>query len=133
VLAGLLLWAQRRRDVVASAGILAVLWAGIVLSFSQSSFGALLVGLAVLAAFRWGWRPVLAAGAAAGVVAVAVVVAAPGLVHLNYKSKHGVNRASSGRLDLIRGGVAMFADRPVWGYGSGSFAKRYRAREKASS
>ena len=54
-------------------------------------------------------------------------------MHLNYKSKHGVNRASSGRLDLIRGGAEMFADRPVWGYGSGSFAKRYRAREKASS
>jgi O-antigen ligase len=113
--------------------VLAVLWAGIVLSFSQSSFAALLLGLAVLAGFRWGWRPVVAAGAAAAVVGLAVVVAAPGLVHLNYTSKNGVNRASSGRFDLIRGGVALFADRPVWGYGSGSFAKRYRAHEKASS
>src|SRR3954452_11653356 len=123
LLAGVLLWAQRRRDVVVGAGVMAVLWAGIVLSFSQSSFAALLLGLAVLAAFRWGWRPVLVTGAAAAVVALAVVVAAPGLVHLNYKSKHGVNRASSGRFDLIRGGVTMFADRPFWGYGSGSFAK----------
>jgi len=133
VLAGLLLWAQRRRDVLVSAGVLAVLWAGIVLSFSQSSFGALLLGLAVLAGFRWGWRPVLTAGAAAAVLGLAVVIAAPGLVHLNYKSKNGVNRASSGRFDLIRGGVSLFAERPLWGYGSGSFAKRYRAHEKASS
>ncbi|MFL5884069.1 MAG: O-antigen ligase family protein [Thermoleophilaceae bacterium] len=133
VLAGLLLWASRRRDVLVTAAMLAVLWAGLVLSFSQSSFGALLLGLGVLAGFRWGWRPVVLAGVGAAVLALAVVVAAPGLVHLNYKSKHGVNRASSGRLDLIRGGAAMFADRPLWGYGSGSFAKRYRAREKASS
>src|SRR5205085_12186480 len=107
-----------------SSAVLAVLWVGLVLSFSQSSFGALLLGLAVLAAFRWSWRPVLAAAGAAAFVALLVVLAAPGLVHLNYKSTHGVNRASSGRLDLIRGGLSMFADRPVWGYGSGSFAKR---------
>jgi O-antigen ligase len=131
--AGVLLWAARRRDVIVSAGALAVLWAGIVLSFSQSSFAALLVGLAVFAVLRWGWRPVLWVAAAAAVVALGVVLAAPGLVHLNYKSKHGVNRASSGRFDLIRGGASMFAARPVWGYGSGSFAARYRAREKASS
>jgi O-antigen ligase len=69
----------------------------------------------------------------AAVAAVAVLVAAPGLVHLDLNAKNGVNRASSGRFDLIKGGAGMFADRPVWGYGSGSFAKRYRAREKASS
>ena len=27
----------------------------------------------------------------------------------------------------------MFVDRPVWGFGSGSFAERYRAREKVGS
>ena len=133
VLGGVLLWAQRRRDVLVLSGALAVLLVGIVLSFSQSSFGALLVGLGVLAAFRWGWRPVLAVSGAAAVVALAVVLAAPGLVHLNYKSSNGVNRASSGRFDLIRGGASMFGARPLWGYGSGSFAKRYREREKASS
>ena len=133
VLGGVLLWAQRRRDVIALSAALAVLLAGIVLSFSQSSFAALLVGLGVLAAFRWGWRPVLAVSGAAAVVALGVVLAAPGLVHLNYRSSSGVNRASSGRFDLIRGGVSMFGARPLWGYGSGSFAKRYREREKASS
>src|SRR3712207_7992053 len=33
--------------------LLAVLWAGLVLTLSQSSFTALLVGLAVLGAVRW--------------------------------------------------------------------------------
>jgi O-antigen ligase len=133
VLAGVLLWARTRRDVVLTACALAVLWAGIVLSFSQSSFGALLAGLAVLAAFRWDWRPVAAAGAAAAVVGIAVVALAPGLVNFDSGSKNDVNRASSGRLDLIGGGIEMFASRPVWGYGSGAFAQTYREREDASS
>ena len=29
--------------------------------------------------------------------------------------------------------LAMFADRPVWGFGSGSFAATYRKRERVSS
>ena len=36
--------------------LLAVLWGGLVLTFSQSSFAALLVGLAVLGAMRWSVR-----------------------------------------------------------------------------
>src|SRR4051794_41793823 len=30
----------------------------------------------------------------------------------------------------MKGGLRMFADRPVYGYGAGSFAERFRAREK---
>ena len=33
----------------------------------------------------------------------------------------------------MSGGLSMFADRPLWGFGSGSFAERYRERERASS
>src|SRR4029453_8302377 len=53
LLAGWLLWARRQREVVAGALLLAVLWCGLVLTFSQSSFIALLVGLAILGAMRW--------------------------------------------------------------------------------
>jgi O-antigen ligase len=130
VLATLLLWPRRTRDVVWVSVLLAVLWGGLVLSLSQSSFAALLVGLAVLAAVRWRARPVIAAVAAALVLLAIVVFAIPGSVHLQGHSAKSLNRATSGRVDLMRGGLRMFADRPLYGYGSGSFAERFRAREK---
>jgi len=130
VLATLLLWSRRRRHVVWVTVLLAALWAGLVLSLSQSSFAALLVGLAVLAAVRWRARPVIAAVVAALAVLAIVVFAIPGSVHLQGHSAKSLNRATSGRVDLMRGGLSMFADRPVYGYGSGAFAERFRAREK---
>ncbi len=130
VLATLLLWTRRTRDVVWVTLLLAVLWGGLVLSLSQSSFAALLVGLAVLAAVRWRARPVIAAAAAALAVLAIVVFAIPGSVHLKGHSAKSLNRATSGRVDLMRGGLSMFGDRPLYGYGSGSFAERFRAREK---
>ena len=130
-LASTLLWARRQRDVLITAAALAVLWAGLVLTFSQSSFAALLVGLLALAALRWDpWRfrwPI----AGAALVAVGLAVAFHGSLHIG--SHRSLNRSSSGRLKLVRGGLSMFADRPLWGFGSGSFAERFREREKVGS
>ena len=71
--------AARSATVVAGALLLAVLWGGLVLTLSQSSFAALLVGLAVLGALRWSVRWALGAVAAAAlVVGVAFVALAPG-------------------------------------------------------
>src|SRR5439155_8749168 len=108
---------------------LAILWGALILSFSQSSFGALLVGLGVLAALRFGLRPVIAVGAVVGVIGLVVVVAAPGLIHLNTKSSRSVDKATSGRIDLMRGGIRMFGDRPLFGFGSGAFSKEFRKSE----
>jgi O-antigen ligase len=130
ILATLLLWQRRTRNIVWLTSLLAVLWGGLVLSLSQSSFAALLVGLAVLAAVRWKIWPVLAAVGAALAVLAIVIWAIPGSVHLQGHSAKSLNRATSGRVDLMRGGLSMFADRPLYGYGSGSFAERFRAREK---
>src|SRR3954454_16587751 len=124
-LACTLLWPRLMRGVVWASVTLAVLWAAIILTFSQSSFAALLAGLAVLAALRWSWKPVAAAVGAVAVVGLGVVLLAPGTVHLNLKSSHSVDKASSGRLDLIRGGLSMFADRPVQGFGSGAFSEEF--------
>jgi O-antigen ligase len=131
-LAASLLWARERRDIWLAGGALAVLWAGLVLTFSQSSFAALLVGLIVLAGLRWTPRPVGYAVAAAGVAAIAVIVAFPSAVKLDLGSEASVDKATSGRFELMEGGLSMFADRPLWGFGSGSFAERYRDREDAS-
>jgi O-antigen ligase len=130
-LASTLLWARRQRDVLAAAAALVVLWGGLVLTFSQSSFAALLVGLGALAAVRWNplrhrW---LVAGAAIAAIAAAAVFAQD----LHLTSRHAVHRSSGGRLKLVRGGLRMLADRPLWGFGSGSFAERFRAREHLGS
>ena len=132
-LAATLLWSRRRQTVLLVAAVLAVLWAGLVLSLSQSSFAALLGGLAVLAALRW--RPVwvLGACAAAAAAAVAVVLLAPGAIEIDTRSEAALDRATSGRFDLVSGALSMARDRPVWGFGSGSFAERYRAREGVRS
>jgi O-antigen ligase len=128
-----LLWTRTQRTAIVCAVALAVLWGGLVLTFSQSSFAALLVGLAVLAGLRWKPWPVVAVCAAGVAVALAVVVASPGTVGLKTDSFSSVNQASSGRAKLIRAGLKMARDRPLTGFGSGSFADRYRAREHVIS
>jgi hypothetical protein len=133
VLAGVLVWAPERRDITRAAVALTVLWAALVLTLSESSFASLLLGLAVLAALRWRTGRVVAAGAAAIALAVAAVALAPGAIRLKTDSFSHVNEASSGRANLVRGGLRMARDRPLTGFGSGSFADRYRAREHVLS
>jgi putative inorganic carbon (HCO3(-)) transporter len=131
-LAAVLLWARQWRTLLAVTVVLGVLLAGLVLTFSQSSLAALLVACLVLAALRWPARRVLFG--AVGVVAVGLVVAVafPGVTKVDLGSGRSLKKATSGRTELIKGGVRMFLDRPVLGYGSGSFAKEFREREKTS-
>jgi O-antigen ligase len=132
LLTGWLLWARRQREVVAGALLLAVLWGGLVLSFSQSSFTALLVGLAVLGAMRWSVRWALMLSGVALLLAVAFVALAPGAVHLDLGNSKSTDKATSGRYDLIKGGLKLFRDAPLAGQGSGSFARDYRRAEHVS-
>ena len=123
------LWERRPAIVAGCAAGLTLLWAGLVLTLSQSSFTALLTGLAVLGALRWGTRRTGVVIGGFALVAVIVVVAAPGAVGLD----QSLDDASSGRSELIQGGVELFADRPLQGWGSGAFRREYRDHEKASS
>ena len=61
----------------------------------------------------WWWRS-----------AAAAVAVSPTTFGLN----QGLNGASSGRPGLVSGGLDLFAARPLWGYGSGSFETEYSAR-----
>ena len=133
VLAGVLLWAPARRDVARVAVALALLWAALVLTLSESSFAALLVGLAALAALRWRSLPVLAVCGGGVAIGLALVLLAPGPLGIETDSFSAVNETSSGRAKLVRGGLEMAADRPVFGYGSGSFSDQYRKRERVMS
>jgi putative inorganic carbon (HCO3(-)) transporter len=118
-----LLWAKERWTLALLSGLVAVLWLGLVLTFSQSSFAALLAGLAVLAALRWSWRWTLAAVGAGAVLAVVIVLFAGGVSKL---SPDRLNSDTGGRANLVSGGTDLFAQRPIWGYGAGSFPRAYR-------
>jgi O-antigen ligase len=123
----------RRRDVLIGGGVLLWLLAGLVTSFSQSSIAALVLGLWVLGAWYWNVRDALYVALAALVLAGAVVLAAPASWHLGLKgSSGGANNATSGRASLVSGGLELFAQRPLEGYGSGSFETEYKRAHAAS-
>ena len=133
LLAAVLLWTRRRREAILIAIALGLLWAGLVFSLSQSSFAALLLGLGVLAALRWKPWPVLAGAGLAALLAIGLVLFAPASLNLETGSVAKLDRATSGRANLIGGGLRMVRERPVLGYGSGAYAERYRERERVSS
>jgi len=124
------LYVRDRRDFWLLSGLILVLWLGLAQTFSQSSFVALLAGLAVLAALRWSWRWTLAV-VVVGIVFGSLVVLLAGGKSL---TSDRFNVDTSGRGHLISGGAELFSDRPLWGYGSGSFQKAYEnhlPKEKA--
>ncbi len=125
-----MLWARQARVVIGCAVLLAVLWGGLVMTLSQSSLSALVVGLVVLGGLRWSvrWAAILAGGAV--LAAAAIVLVAPGAVGVKDRS---LDRATSGRADLVEGGVRLFTDKPVLGWGSGAFEPEFRRAEKVSN
>ncbi len=124
-----MLWRLRTRDVALAGIVAAFLFGALVLTLSQSSFMALLVGLAVLGALRWSVRWAL--GITAAVVLAALIALALGTSAFDGGSSS--NEATSGRADLISGGVRLFSGQPVQGLGSGSFSREYRRAESASA
>ncbi len=128
------LWSVRRREVLLGGAVLLWLLAGLVTSFSQSSIAALLLGLAVLAAYRWDVRGTIYVTVALAAIALVLVAVAPASLHLGLTGKGGsASNATSGRTKLIEGGLRLFADRPLQGFGPGSFALEYRTHEHVTS
>jgi O-antigen ligase len=124
------LWTRTRREVTIGAVVLAWLLGGLVTSFSQSSIAALLLGLAILAAYRWDVRATIYVSAAIVAIAAVFVAVAPASLHFGLKGSGGsTSNATSGRGKLISGGLELFADRPLTGYGSGSFETEYRRHQ----
>ncbi len=129
LVAVLLIYPRARREQLIAAGVLAVLWAGLVLTLSRSSLGALLVGMGVLAALRWKPGRALVIAVVVVLLGAAAVTITPRTFGLN----QGINGASSGRGGLVSGGLSLFGQRPGWGYGSGSFVVEYRREHRATA
>jgi putative inorganic carbon (hco3(-)) transporter len=130
--AAFLLWTRRPGIALGTGAVLAVLWGGLVLTFSQSSFAALLAGLAVLAALRWDVRRTAVAAVAGVALAAVIAVAFQDTLKIDLGSSSGLTEVTSGRSDLIGGGLELFVNRPLQGYGSGSFGRAYRQERKGN-
>jgi O-antigen ligase len=129
LLAAVLLYSRARREQLEATAVLAVLWGGLVLTLSRSSLGALLVGLATLAALRWNASRTLIAAVVVVALGAAAIAVSPNTFGIN----QGLNGASAGRAGLVSGGIDLFGERPVWGYGSGSFVAQYRAHHPGTA
>jgi hypothetical protein len=132
-LASVLIWARRPRSLWFTIAALVVLWGGLITTLSQSSFASLLLGLAVLAWLRWGGKIVALPVAAVVVVGAVIVLAFPSALRLDLSDSGSVDKATSGRFDLMRGGVDLAREKPLLGWGSGSFNAEYRAHERSSN
>ena len=127
----LLLFRPPSRRELAVGATVVVLWVGLLFSFSQSSFVALFVAVALLAALAWRWRAAVAIGFLAAIM-IPVGFAAPGLEGVRDAVTSGnekrLNRATSGRATIVENGLRIAADRPARGVGVGGFRHAYADR-----
>ncbi|HEY1563677.1 MAG TPA: O-antigen ligase family protein [Gaiellaceae bacterium] len=113
---------------IAALAFVAVAWVGLLISFSQSSFAALLVAVFLAAAVVWRWKSLLAL-AAAVVVLGGIVATQPKLMHaLRHHTTSGLNSATHGRASLIANGIRIAKAHPAIGVGLGGFEHAYSKR-----
>ena len=113
------------RVVLAAAAAIALIWVGLLFSFSQSSFAALIAGVVIAALFAWGRRGLALVAVGAVVFAVAAA-AAPNIRHsLFHRADGGLNRVTSGRSKLVSNGIKIAVHHPVVGVGIGAFKHAY--------
>jgi O-antigen ligase len=121
----LVLLGVRERLLAAGIAAIAAIWVGLLFSFSQSSFAALIAGTLAAAAVIWRWR------AAAALAVLAVVLVSAGFAtpqvrnELLDRSRAGLNSVTSDRAGLVGNGLRIAVDHPVFGVGTGSFKRAY--------
>ncbi len=111
-----------------AAVVLVITWLGLLISFSQSSFAALVVAVIGVSAVAWRWKSLVAVGLAAAVLA-GVAVAQPAVRRsIQHHTTSGLNSASSGRYSLVANGIRIAVAHPVRGVGVGGFKHAYAKR-----
>ncbi|MEK6272420.1 MAG: O-antigen ligase family protein [Actinomycetota bacterium] len=123
-LGAFLAWARDARAAGVAAAVAGVLLGALALSYSITSMAAFVVGLLVVAALRWSLRWTLAGGAAI-LVCGAIFLLVSGTGETDLGSAKDFDTTTSGRVDLVRGGLELAEDRPIWGWGSGSFGAAF--------
>lgn len=124
ILASLVLVLYGRGAVAwAALAAAAATWAGLVPSFSQSSFVALAAGTLVALVVSWRRRAVVPLLVAAAVLAV-VTLGVPQVRH-RLVGEAGFSHATGGRSKLVSKGVELALHHPVVGVGAGGFKRGY--------
>jgi O-antigen ligase len=122
ILASVAVLLLRRGDPlwqVAAILVVVITWAGLLPSFSQSSFVALIAGL--LVAGLVAWRRVGLLLVALGFVALGLAIAlSPAVRH-----KTSLSHVTSGRSTLVTRGLHVAAHHPAVGVGVGGFKRAY--------
>jgi O-antigen ligase len=116
------------RVTAAATAVLVVAWLGLLISFSQSSFAALVVAVLGVTFVAWRWRALVAVALALAVLA-GVAVAQPTVrKSIQHHTTSGLNSASSGRYSLVANGIRIAVAHPVRGVGVGGFKHAYAKR-----
>ncbi|MGZ5333889.1 MAG: O-antigen ligase family protein [Solirubrobacterales bacterium] len=125
LLATVLVWTRRPARMAGLALLGALVFAGLLFSFSQTSFIALLAGITVLCALRYSllWTAVATPFAIAAAVAAVLVVGGTS------EAEDDPQEISSGRSGLIEGGIDLARTKPLAGHGSASFPLAFREQE----
>jgi hypothetical protein len=122
ILASLVIVLRRRGDPlwrIAGGLTIVITWAGLLPSFSQSSFAALMAATFIAAIVVWRERSLLLIGIAV-VVLVAGMLASPSIRH-----KASLSHVTSGRSTLVSTGLKVAVHHPVLGVGVGGFKRAY--------
>jgi O-antigen ligase len=113
-----------RRDAIIAAVTVVALWIGLVFSFSQSSFVALVAGVLGAIALSWERRAVVALA----VAAVALLAAGFVVPSVRAEILDNTDRATGNRSSLVTEGLRIAADHPLGGVGLGGFKSAYGER-----
>jgi putative inorganic carbon (hco3(-)) transporter len=128
ILASLVVVLRRRADplwAVAATLTIAITWAGLLPSFSQSSYVALAASVTLAAVLVWRRRSLalIAAMVAALLLAAA---ASPQIRHrIDGKSSSSLSSITSGRSKLVSKGARLAVHHPLIGVGVGGFRRAY--------
>jgi putative inorganic carbon (HCO3(-)) transporter len=123
-----LAWTRDARRIGLLSGALLLLLVGLVFAFSQTSFVALLAGVAAVSALRWSLRWT----AIATPLVAALVFAAVIFIGGTSESENDAREISSGRTTLIEGGFELARSEPLVGHGSASFSAAFIEQEQIS-
>jgi O-Antigen ligase len=123
-LAAFVAWTPNRAHAWLGAAAAVPILAALGLSFSITSLLALIAGLLVCALLRFGLRWALV-GAAAALLAGGVFLALGGAERSDVGPDRTLTDETSGRTDLVSGGIDLAGERPVAGWGSGAFGAAF--------
>ena len=122
ILASLVIVLRRRGDplwTIAAGLTIVITWAGLLPSFSQSSFVALMAATFVAAIVVWRQKSMLLIAVAA-VVLVVGALASPAI-----RQKASLSHVTSGRSTLVSTGLKVALHHPFAGVGVGGFRRAY--------